>query len=312
MFHIADAHCDTLTKYSETPYHSPDAHWNLEKFQAVKGDFQIFAIFTPPERHGDSATAFAAKHCGLFSRTYQSAGVVPVLKGKDLNKGGVKIMLSLEGAAPIQNDISYLHAFYDMGVRAMGLTWNHRNHVADGIDNDYGLTVFGREVIQEMERMRMIIDVSHLNIAGFKDVCETVGQPFIASHSNARKLRNHKRNLEDWQIKEIISRGGFIGLNFYTEFVDGVNISESANTKQARENSINALIRHAEHILKLGGEEVLGFGADFDGIKDGTYGDVLGYPDLIERLRIELGLSDLELEKIAHLNLKRAIGQILG
>lgn len=311
MFPLADAHCDTLTKFQENPFHTPEAHWNLEKFLSIGGDMQIFAVFTPPDRLGDAATSFATRHCGNFSRKFSKNGITPVLRKNDLNAEGPKIMLSLEGAAPIQGDISYLHAFYDMGVRAMGLTWNHRNQLADGIDNDYGLTHFGREVIREMEAMGMVIDVSHLNIQGFSDVCETVNQPFIASHSNARAIRDHKRNLEDWQIKEIIRRGGFIGLNFYTEFVDGVNIGKSLTRDKVREQSINSLIRHAGHILELGGENVLGFGADFDGIDDGTYGDCLGYPDFLDRLSKSLGLNDNQLEKIAHLNLKRAISQII-
>jgi len=309
---IADAHCDSLTKYPDNPFSGEGAQWRKDNFLSVGGDFQIFAIFTPPTMLGSDATAFAVRHCGSFSRQHKSENVVFIKNKEDLETDGLKIMLSLEGAAPIQEDINLLYSFYDLGVRAMGLTWNHRNQLADGIDNHYGLTSFGKVVIKEMEKMGMMIDVSHLNTAGFEDVFNTVSCPIVATHSNARSRRNHKRNLEDWQIKEIIDRGGFIGLNFYTEFVNGINISKSIDPLRARENSITALIGHAEHILGLGGENVLGLGADFDGIEDGTYEDCLGYSDFLAKMEQALQLSSNQIEKISHLNLKRAVGQCIS
>ncbi len=310
-FTIADAHCDTITKYPDNPYHTDEAMWTKDSFRNVGGDFQIFAIFTPPNKHGSEATSFAVKHCGLFSRTHGNEQITFVKDADSLETSGMKIMLSIEGATPIQDDIDLLYSFYDLGVRAMGLTWNHRNMLADGIDNDYGLTGFGKEVVKEMEKLGMMIDVSHLNIAGFKDVFDTVSCPIAATHSNARSMREHKRNLEDWQIKEIIDRKGFMGLNFYTEFVNGVELAEHRNIEKAKQESVETLVKHTEHILNLGGENILGFGADYDGIRDGTYESPQGYVDFLEILQKKIGLSDIQLEKISHINLKNMVKRVI-
>lgn len=287
---VADAHCDTLTKFNSNPFLTHEAHWSQAKFNAVGGLFQIFAIFTLPELSGSEATSYAFKHIGVFNR-YKDEQIKHIKSGSDFEDDKINIVLSLEGAAPIQRDINYLHAFYNAGVRAMGLTWNHRNFLADGVDEEFGLTHFGKEVVLEMEKLGMIVDVSHLNVNGFADVNAITKRAFIASHSNARAITNHPRNLYDEQIIEIRNRGGFIGLNFYAPFLsDG--IAEK-----------NDLLRHTEHFLKLGCEDVLGFGADFDGIDQSPFADVMDYSEIYDLFKQELQLSDEQLEKIFWKNL---------
>jgi membrane dipeptidase len=210
----------------------------------------------------------------------------------DFQEDKINVLISLEGASPIINDINNLYVFYKLGVRAMGLTWNHRNFVGDGIDTDYGLTPFGIEVIKEMERIGMIIDVSHLNIRGFYDVAKNTSKPFIASHSNSMSIHDHKRNLDDDQIVEIINRGGFIGMNFYTDFI--------TNDK---ENGKKCLLKHIEHILKLGGDDVLGMGADFDGIDETPFPDAESYIEIESLLSSDLQLDPILIEKIMYKNL---------
>jgi membrane dipeptidase len=288
---VADAHCDTLTKYPENFYFSEEAHWNISKFSACGGILQYFAIFTPAEYAGDSALRFATTAIGNFLRKPDDK-INFLERRNDFDESKINILLSIEGAAPIINDISNLYAFHKLGVRAMGLTWNHRNFVADGIDTDYGLTTFGIEVIQEMEKLNMIIDVSHLNTAGFDDVVKHTAKPFIASHSNARAIFDHRRNLYDEQILEIINRGGFIGMNFYSEFIG----KRDLNLKLE-------MMRHIEHILSLGGENVLGMGADFDGIPDTPFSDAASYTEIAELLASELGLSQNVIDKIMYKNL---------
>ncbi|MBX3042311.1 MAG: membrane dipeptidase [Candidatus Kapabacteria bacterium] len=288
---VADAHCDTLTKYPNNIYNSGNAHWNIDKFKSCGGVLQYFAIFTPAQFVGDSAMRFAVNSIGNFLRNPQQE--INFLENKDdYDESKINILLSIEGAGPIINDISNLYAFYKLGVRAMGLTWNHRNFVADGIDTDYGLTPFGIEVIKEMEKLCMIIDVSHLNEAGFNDVVKHTSKPFIASHSNARAIFDHRRNLHDEQIREIISRGGFVGINFYSEFIGSA------------ENDLKIeLIRHIEHILSLGGENIIGMGADFDGIPETPFPDASSYISVAELLGNELKLSENVIEKIMYRNL---------
>jgi membrane dipeptidase len=288
---IADAHCDTLTMFPNNPFNSLDGHWNIDKYIEVGGSLQYFAIFTPPELSGDSALKFAVNSIGNFYRFHDNR-INLLLKSEDWSENKINIILSLEGASPIINDISNLYAFHKLGVRAMGLTWNHRNFAADGVDSDYGLTTFGKELVSEMEKLRMIIDVSHLNTAGFDDILHFTSCPFIASHSNSSAIQSHKRNLSDEQIKEIINRKGFIGLNFYSLFIG----NESDDLKKK-------LLSHIEHFLELGAQDTLGMGADFDGIDQCPYTDVSGYTELEHSLRHDLLLDEKLISKIMSENL---------
>lgn len=288
---VADAHCDTLTKFEKNPFHTADAHWNIEKFNQAGGVLQYFAVFTPPEFAGDSAIRFAVNSIGNFySKNQEQTNLL--LSADNFMDDKVNILLSLEGASPIIDDLNNLRAFYELGVRAMGLTWNHRNYAGDGIDNPYGLTSFGKELVQEMENLSMIVDVSHLNEAGFSDVVANTQKPFIASHSNAYNVFAHPRNLKDEQIKEIIHRGGFIGMNFYPDIIT-----------DDKENLKTGLLSHIEYMLNIGGEDILGMGADFDGIPYAPFDDVRGYIELEAMLRNDLKLGDTLIDKIMYKNL---------
>ena len=288
---IADAHCDTLTAFNKDVFNSEKAHWNLNKFREVGGELQYFALFTEPELTGDAALSFAFRHIGKFIRTMPS-DVVLLKSRNDFEDDKVNILLSLEGATPIVNTIDNLYSFYELGVRAMTLTWNHRNFLADGIDEPYGLTQFGKEVVKEMEKLKMIIDVSHLNTAGFDDVLNTVDCPIIASHSNSRAVFDHPRNLYDEQIKEIIKRKGFIGINLYSQFLGNKN-----------DDLKKKMINHIEHILALGGEDVLGFGADFDGIDECPFSDVRAYLEIKQLFDDIFGEGNPIIDKFLHKNL---------
>ncbi len=288
---IADAHCDTLTAYKNDAFFSEEAHWDLPRFKSLGGVLQYFAIFTDVEYAGDSAVTFAFNSLGRFYNQ-KPDDVALLLSKADFDANKVNILLSLEGASPIVSDINNLYAFYAAGIRAMTLTWNHRNFLADGISEPYGLTKFGREVIAEMEKLKMIIDVSHLNTAGFDDVLKTVACPIIASHSNARAVCEHPRNLYDEQIAEIIKRKGFIGINLYSNFL--------GNSKDDLKGKI---IEHIEHILKLGGEDALGFGADFDGIELCPFEGVEAYSEIYAMLRNTMQLDESLIDKIMHKNL---------
>lgn len=175
-------------------------------------------------------------------------------------QGKLALFLSLEGAEPIGSDLLLLRTFYDLGVRLMGLTWSRRNYAADGCEflwadapkRPGGLTKFGRRLVDYAQELGIIIDVSHINDAGFEDVAEMVKKPFIASHSNCRWLCDTARNLTDNQIKAIAASGGVIGMNCYSPF-----ISEELSGR-----TVEKLLSHIEYIGKLAGYEHVGLGLD--------------------------------------------------
>lgn len=173
--------------------------------------------------------------------------------------GETAIFLSLEGADPLQNDLSLLRIFYELGVRGLGLVWSRRNYLADGAffkpekeGKKGGLTPFGVEVVEQAEKLGMFVDVSHLNDEGFWDVMDIATRPIIASHSNCRQLSNTMRNLTDDQIKAIARTGGVIGMNSVNLFADAL-----------KENSdVSDLVNHVDHIKQLVGIEHVGIGFD--------------------------------------------------
>jgi len=291
----ADAHCDTLTKFEDNPFYSKEAAWNIKKFRKSGGILQYMAIFIGPPNHGDSAMRLAVNALGNFHR--RKPNELNLLeKASDFNDKKINIVLTLEGASPVIDDISNLYAYYKLGVRLITLTWNHRNFLADGVGvkEGYGLTDFGKRAVKEMERLKIIVDVSHLNEAGFQNLCTFAQRPFVASHSNAYDIHPHVRNLKKYQIEEIIKRNGFIGLNFYAAFLD---------KSHDRNILIKKLLENAAYFLNLGGEDVLGIGADFDGMTESPFEDAAAYPEFAELLEKELGLKSEIVEKIMYKNL---------
>ncbi|MFC2130659.1 dipeptidase [Bacteroidota bacterium] len=291
----ADAHCDTLFNFPEDPFHSPEAAWNIEKFDKSGGVLQYMAICIEPPFHGADAMRMAVNAIGNFHN--KRTNKVNLLESpSDFDDRKINILLALEGASPIIDDINNLYAFYKLGIRAITLTWNHRNFVGDGVGvgGGYGLTDFGKLVVREMNKLGMIIDVSHLNEAGFKDVCSVSEKSFAATHSNAYEIHAHPRNLKDYQIKEIIDRKGFIGLNFYSAFLD-----ESRD----KDILIKKFLKNVEYFLNLGAEDVLGLGADFDGMDETPFKDASTYPEISDLLKNELKLSNSQIKKIMYKNL---------
>ena len=180
-----------------------------------------------------------------------------ILEPVDLEKARVDerigIMLGLEGAEPIEMDLGFLRCYHRLGLRIMNLTWHQRNQVADGVaePSNSGLSNFGREVVGELNRLGIIIDLSHLSKAGVRDVLEISKQPVVASHSNADAVCSHQRNLEDWQIKGIAENCGLIGVNFLGRFV-------------APENpTISDVLDHVDHIAGLVSPVHMGMGPDY-------------------------------------------------
>lgn len=225
-----------------------------------------------------------------------SADLDEVIKGDKIG-----FVLSLEGLEPISNDLNLLQVFYELGLRSASLTWNYRNYFASGAWETGGLSELGKKAVKEMERLGIIVDVSHLNEEGFWDVVEIVEKPIIASHSNARALYDHPRNLTDDQIKAIVNTGGVIGVNNY--FTEDDDIS-----------SIDTYLKHIDYLLEKAGEDHVGLGFDFNGYigERTTRGleDASTIPNVTrELLNKNLGINIVE--KVLGKNFLRIINGVL-
>lgn len=311
---IVDAHCDTLwtAPKEKRKLYEREAHGHLDlpRLQEAGVYIQFFALFSDPS-HG--ASGFTTEALAMTERFYEAVEksrgrMRPLLWRDELDDapddGMVFGLLSIEGAEPIQGRVDLLRSFFRLGVRAMGLTWNYRNELADGqLDSDSrgGLTRRGRAVVREMERLGMLIDCSHLSDAGFWDLVKETTGPIIASHSNARALCPHFRNLTDEQLAVIAERGGVIGINFYPPFL-----------RQDGEASIQDVIRHIEYIAGRVGVRAVCLGSDFDGISSTPRGleDCTRLPALAEEL-LRLGYAEADVRAIMGDNMVRLLKQVL-
>ena len=197
-----------------------------------------------------------------------------------------------------------LEVFYWQGLRAIGLTWNHRNELADGlgVQSDYGLTPFGREVVKRMNTLGMVVDLAHINEAGFWEAMALSTDPVIVSHANAKALCGHRRNMNDAQLDAIRDKGGFIGMCFAPSFL----------TENPSDAKLEDVIRHIDYICERIGPEHVAFGSDYDGIESTPEGleDVSCFPKILARLEA-LGYSAEDRQKIAHGNVVRVYRHVL-
>ena len=227
----------------------------------------------------------------------------------EARRGRLAALLSLEGAEPLGLDLGILRLMYELGLRGLGLTWFRRTMVADGTGEEEaggGLTRFGHEVVRECARLGMLVDVSHLSERGFWDVLRVADGPVIASHSNARALCDHPRNLSDDQLRAIAASGGAVGLNAWHEFVD------------ADQPSLERLLDHAVYLAEVMGPEHEGLGLDLlEYIPHPGYASLPGLADASEAGAItagliERGLSEQEIRGIVGENWLRVWSQVLG
>ena len=253
---ICDLHCDLPAKIQNgADIFTGHCHWTTDKLKHDNTYIQIFAAFTDAHNCTDvfqNADAMLRK----FKAVLQSANI-PILTDCTCQADRNMAILAIEGGEALDGRLENIAYFYELGVRFITLTWNYTNELGIGASAGNGpLTDFGRAAIREMNRLHIIADVSHLCEAGFWDVLECSTRPVTATHSNAKSLCNHPRNLTDAQFTALKNTGGLVGINFYPLFL------ESAS-KQA---SIDSVLAHIEHFLALGGEDTIALGSDFDGI----------------------------------------------
>ena len=296
QYKVCDAHCDTLSHLVsggtlETATITP------ERLAAGGVSLQVFALFAT---YGRGIEPYEKAR-----RMLSAAGEfpVPVLTGAlpaalpDAPTG----VFSIEGGEILQGSLERFAEFDAAArVRMIALTWNFENEIGHPAKNgpEGGLKPFGLSLVREMNRKGVLCDVSHLNEAGFWDVIEHSTLPPVASHSNARALCEHTRNLTEAQIRAVIEKKGYIGVNFYSAFL--------ANGRAA---TLEDVYRHVDAILQLGGEDVVGFGSDFDGIDAWPEGlaNPADFPALLNFLAARGGYAPEVLEKIAGGNLFRVL-----
>jgi len=262
---LIDLHCDTLTgclepgRYPDT-MDDPEAHLSLSNLPEDTHWCQCFAIFLPDELTGNGAEAFYDFHRDSFFRqTAQFSDRVTACRTADeieaaWASGKTAALLTVENGSALGGQLERVEVLARDGVKAITLTWNGINELGSGHVSEQGLTPFGRAVIPLMEENGILVDVSHLNDAGFYDVLDTAKRPFVATHSNARTVCSHKRNLTDHQIREMVARRCLIGLNYSQWFLhDGGGASP------------DDLRHHVERFLELGAQDCLALGSDFDG-----------------------------------------------
>lgn len=263
---VVDFHCDVLYKmllddtlmFQASKLGSLDVTY--ERLKASGTVLQTFAIYIPQSMNGRLEPILESlDRFHQFVLSCENMVWVRTVKELDscIRDGKIGALLSLEGVDGLNGQMSMLRILHQLGVRAAGLTWNHANWAADGAmePRGGGLTVKGRLFVEQCNNLGIIIDVSHLSDRAFWDIAELSSQPFIASHSNAREVCEHPRNLTDEQIAATIKAQGLIGVTYVPWFVSHAEVV-----------TIDHLLHHIEHICELGGEHGVMLGSDFDGI----------------------------------------------
>ena len=253
---ICDTHCDTLYMRALEPERTPCV--TMESMQRGGVSLQTCTLFAGSQGVSGHPYEKAMAEYAAFERLRDTEGWTRVHSPLEAEEGKVKILLSVEGGEIFEGSVSRVQEFYERGVRMAALTWNNENEIASPAKEGAkdGIKPAGWAILREMANLRMAADTSHLNEAGFWDLIERHSQPPMASHSCAKKLCPHFRNLSDEQIRAMAERGGWIGVNFYPAF-----LSPSGQA------SVATICDHIDHICQLGAQKHVGFGSDFDGIE---------------------------------------------
>lgn len=313
---ICDCHCDTLTELynKNASLYKNEQHFDIKRQIALGGGLQFCAIYVPTEvfryQGGLRYTlCLLDKYNQEIKKLHENGiDVLQVRTAEDAGnvlKHKAATLLAIEEGGAIDGSLEALRCLYELGVRAMTLTWSNRNDIADGINEEAtgsGLTHFGKQVVAEMNRLGMLVDVSHISTAGFWSVIETSTKPIIATHSNAKSLCSHPRNLNDEQIKALAQNGGLAGITFAGQFLE----------EDWRNACIESVYKHIDYMLNLiGNDDHIGFGSDFDGISHPPYNiqGVQDYKPLIEYL--SKYYSDETINKITHQNVINLLQKVL-
>lgn len=308
-----DLHCDTIMCLMDSKppagLYRNSLSVDIEKLRAAKAQAQFFAMFIDLQKDGDPLIRALQMIDRFYQELEQNRQYIAVARDyaelrQNQQAGKLSAFLTIEEGGALNGDLVNLRNFYRLGVRLITLTWNYPNEL--GYPNclpecsDRGLTAFGREVVAEMNRLGMLIDVSHLSRQGFYDVAELTRQPFVASHSNAWAVTRHHRNVTDGMIRLLAEKGGVMGLNFEKSFLGEAPLSRVAD-----------MVAHIRHIWQVGGSEVIALGSDFDGISRELELSNSSEMNKLTDALAQNGFSQDDIEKICWKNALRVIKSVL-
>src|SRR5271155_4332009 len=364
---VIDTHADTPQRFLDENYDiaSTDPHDNghisLDKARAGNLGAEFFSIWVEPDtnqghfaRHTldliDSVYEQAARHPDRMMMAFSAADIERAHREHKL-----AALLGIEGGHSIENDVRLLRDFYRLGVRYMTLTWSNTNEFADSsgdvndpkIEHHNGLTDGGKQIVLEMNRLGMLVDISHVADKTFYDAIATSKAPVIASHSSARALTNHARNMTDDMLRAVAKNGGVVQVNFYSAFIDQNywNALQAQKTEQAAATRayldklkaegkqityvdddritrewmakiprppFTVLIDHIDHIAKVAGVDHVGLGSDFDGVSGATPAGMDSAADLpkITQALLDRGYSADDIRKILGGNVLRVLKEV--
>lgn len=260
---VIDLHCDTLTVYrgggAVHTMDDPRSVMVLSRLPKGVHWCQCFAIFVPDGMTAEESQAYYRRFQGEFARQVEErSDVAQCRSAADIKacwaQGKTAAILTVENGVALGGDLSNIDRMARDGVRMLTITWNGENQLGSGNSTQHGLSELGRAAIPRLEQAGILLDVSHLNDPGFTQMLDVASRPFVASHSNARSVCPHPRNLTDDQIRQMVSRRCLIGLNYYTRFL-----------REDGQPELGDLMRHIDHFLALGAENCLALGSDFDG-----------------------------------------------
>ena len=363
---VVDTHADTPQRFLYGNYDIGNAdpadpgHISLDKAKAGGLGAEFFSIWVDPSTTKgsfakatfdmiDSVYQQAAKHPDRMMMAFSVADIERAHKEKKL-----AALMGIEGGHSIENDIHLLRDYYRLGVRYMTLSWSNTNEWADSsgdinnpkVPHHNGLTDFGKQVVLEMNRVGMLVDISHVADKTFYDAIAVSRAPVIASHSSARALTNHPRNMTDDMLRALAKNGGVVQVNFFNAFIDDNYRQQSEAQRPEREAAVDAtleklkasgktvtyldydelerewaakiprpplksLIDHIDHIAKVAGIDHVGLGSDFDGVSGATPQGIDSAADLpkITQALLDRGYSEADIHKILGGNLLRVFGE---
>ncbi len=363
---VIDTHADTPQRFLDENYDigSTDpkdpGHISLDKAKAGNLGAEFFSIWVEPETNQGH---FARHTLDLIDSVYEQAERHPdrmmmAFSVADIERAHrehkLAALMGIEGGHSLENDIHLLRDYYRLGVRYMTLSWSNTNEFADSsgdidnpkVEHHNGLTEGGKQIVLEMNRLGMLVDISHVADKTFWDAIAVSKAPVIASHSSARALTNHPRNMTDDMLRAVAKNGGVVQVNFYNAFVDeNYRKAAEAQTKD-RDAAVKAytdklraegktptyldsdrlerewaakiprpplssLIDHIDHIAKIAGVDHVGLGSDFDGVSGATPEGIDSAADLpkITQALLDRGYSGDNIRKILGGNILRVLGE---
>lgn len=329
-----DMHCDTLSMLLEEKNAGLDRNSlciDIARLKTAGSAAQFFACYVnAADFFGESGV----RKIGIpwdrayekildmiaYARLAENAGFSIAHSAEDIRrmeqKGSISGILTVEEGGVLNGRPERLDELYNSGIRLITLTWNHGNCIGspnsrERNEMETGLTPFGIETVERMNELGMIVDVSHLSDGGFWDCVRYSKRPIAASHSNARVLCPHPRNLTDEMLRALGQNGGIVGANFYGAFLR----LPGAGGKAAGRADITDIVRHIRHMMNVAGEDAVALGTDFDGFdRDSLPKGIEGVQDMAvlwEAMR-RAGFTERQIEKIAYENVVRVLGECIG